>query len=104
MLTEMGRLRARSLELLAASDGGDIDREVYFPGGARRTSGMVPLRLWLRSWSKHDMLHGQAIVRTVPQLTANADFRSWLADDPILEALNREAEPRTERGDPGVAN
>jgi hypothetical protein len=104
MLDEMGRLRTRSLELLAANVGGEIDREIYFPGDARRASGMVPLRLWLRYWSKHDMLHAQAIVRAVPQLTANADFQSWLADDPLLDALNRETGPRSERGDSGVAN
>ncbi len=104
LLDEMEQLRARSLEMLAASSASDVKREVYFPGDARRAPGPVPLRLWLRYWSKHDMLHAQAIVRAIPQLAANADFQAWLADDPLLEALNRETGPTLERGDHGVAN
>ncbi len=104
LLNEMTQLRSRSLELLATVSTGDAQREVYFPGDARRSAGMVPLRLWLRYWSKHDMLHGQAIARAVPQLATNADFQSWLADDPLLNALNREADRESERGDRSVAN
>jgi hypothetical protein len=104
LLDEMTRLRSRSLEMLTSSSISDAQREVYFPGDARRGAGMVPLRLWLRYWSKHDMLHGQAVVRAVPQLASNADFRSWLADDPLLDALNRETNFDSERGDHGVAN
>jgi hypothetical protein len=102
LVDEMERLRERSLVLLAASTAGDLEREVYFPGDARRASSMVPLRLWLRYWSKHDMVHAQAIVRSVPELGANDDFRSWLADDPLLDALSRTAELESGRGDHGV--
>ncbi len=88
-LEEMKLFRKRSLELLTSATEKTLTNEVYFPGDFRRKAGMVPLKLWLRYWSKHDMLHAQAILQSVPEFRVNSDFQSWLEGDPFLEAVNR---------------
>ncbi len=89
LLREMTQRREECLALLEALRPGDLDREVSFPGDTRRSPARVPLRLWLRTWSKQDMLRAQEILHAVPDLAANADFRAWLADDPYVEAAAR---------------
>lgn len=89
LLAEMESRREQSVALLAELDDADLDHEIYFPGDARRSPGPIPLRLWLRAWSKHDLLHARDILRALPALAAHADFQAWLADDPFLDAVNR---------------
>lgn len=88
-LGEMESLRFRSLALLRELRPARLDDTVFFPGDARRAAGHIPLRLWLDAWSRHDMIHAQAILRALPELDG-ADFQSWLQDDPVLDALQRE--------------
>lgn len=90
LLAEMAERRAESLRLLGGLAAADLQRDVYFPGDAQRTAGTVPLRLWLQRWSKHDMLHALAMLRAIPELEAHPDFQAWLADDPLLEAVERQ--------------
>ena len=40
------------------------------------------------------MIHAREMLEAIPEIGANSDFQSWLADDPLLEALQR-----GERGD-----
>ena len=87
---EMAILRGRSVGLLAQQTDATLNAEIYFTGDCRRAAGMIPLRLWLERWSRHDMVHGRWILSALPELAANADFQSWLADDPVLDALERE--------------
>ena len=86
---EMAILRGRSVGLLAQQTDPTLNAEI-FTGDCRRAAGMIPLRLWLERWSRHDMVHGRWILSALPELAANADFQSWLADDPVLDALERE--------------
>ncbi|MEE9278337.1 MAG: DinB family protein [Dehalococcoidia bacterium] len=86
---EMDALRAAGLALLTALRAEELESDVYFAGDARRSAGMVPLRLWLRQWSKHDMLHARVLLRAIPELALHPDFAAWLADDPLLDALER---------------
>ncbi len=86
---EMAGLRERSVDLLAALDDSALRREIHHSGDARREPGLIPLRLWLQRWSKHDMIHARAMLSALPDLATHPDFQSWLADDPVLEALQR---------------
>ena len=90
LLSEMGDLREESLALLGAMRDDDLDNDVFFPGDSRRSAVTVPLRLWLQRWSKHDMVHATAMLETVTELATHSDFQSWLRDDPVLNALDRE--------------
>ena len=87
---EMAALRERSVGLLPQQTEETLNAGIYFTGDSRRAAGTVPLRLWLERWSRHDMLHGRWILSALPELASNADFQSWLADDPVLDALERE--------------
>ncbi len=89
LLAEMVSLREQTAALLIALTAEVLTRKIYFPGDARRGAGWIPLRLWLQGWSKHDMVHAQVILDTIPELRQNADFRAWLAEEPILDALGR---------------
>ena len=93
LLTEMMEARMHTLALLRGVQTDDLDRQIYFSGDARRSPGLIPLRLWLQQFSKHDMLHAHAILRAIPALADHPDFRAWLADDPVLEAIVREEDP-----------
>jgi hypothetical protein len=99
-LGEMEGLRQRVLPLVDGLNARALAREVQFPGDAQRNPGAVPLRLWLERWSKHDMIHAREMLQAIPEIGASSDFRSWLADDPLLEALHRGDEIRRDR-DPG---
>ncbi len=90
LLDEMEALRERSLPLVHSLTTTGLGREIFFPGDSRRTPATIPLRLWLDRWSKHDMIHARAILSALPEIGASPDFQSWLADDPLLEALERE--------------
>ena len=90
LLDEMGALRERSVGLLTEQTAKTLQSEVYFSGDSRRSAGMIPLRLWLERWSRHDMIHARWILAALPEFASNADFQSWLADDPVLEAMERE--------------
>jgi uncharacterized damage-inducible protein DinB len=87
---EMAGLREHSLDLLAALDDSALRREIHHSGDARREPGLIPLRLWLQRWSKHDMIHARVMLSALPDLATHPDFQSWLADDPVLEALQRQ--------------
>ena len=89
LLAEMKSRREQSVALLAELDDADLNHEIYFSGDARRSPGPIPLRLWLRAWSKHDLLHARDLLRALPSLGAHADFQAWLADDPVLETIDR---------------
>lgn len=89
LLAEMESRREQSVALLMDLDDADLDHEIYFPGDARRSPGPIPLRLWLQEWSKHDLLHARDLLRALPSLAAHADFQAWLADDPLLNAIDR---------------
>jgi hypothetical protein len=90
LLDEMAGLRERSVGLLEQQADKSLSAEIYFSGDARRAAGMISLRLWLESWSRHDMVHARWILSALPELALNSDYQSWLADDPVLEALERE--------------
>ncbi len=36
------------------------------------------------------MIHAREMLTALPELAASADFQSWLAEDPLLDALERE--------------
>ena len=90
LLDEMTGLRERSAGLLEQQTDERLGVEIYFSGDIRRAAGMISLRLWLESWSRHDMVHARWILAALPELGTNADYQSWLADDPVLDALERE--------------
>lgn len=89
LLAEMESRREQSVALLAELADADLDHEIYFPGDARRSPGPILLRLWLQAWSKHDLLHARDLLRALPSLAANADFQAWLAEDPLVDAIDR---------------
>jgi hypothetical protein len=91
LVGEMTQRRSDCLTLLSRLPEKELRRAVWFPGEARRSAGSVPLRLWLERWSKHDMVHGRAILRATTTLGPQSDFENWLRDDPVLEALDRSA-------------
>ena len=88
LLAEMEAHREEALALLRLLPEGALAREVPYPSDRRRSGGRVPFRLWLRTWSKHDMVHARDILRAVPELGRSPDFQSWLADEPLLEATD----------------
>ena len=89
LLDEMTELRERSVSLLEQEADDELGVEVYFSGDARRAAGMISLRLWLENWSRHDMVHARWILSAFPELATNVDYQSWLAGDPVLDALER---------------
>lgn len=91
LVGEMAERRAECDALLTRLPAKELRRSVRFPGDARRSAGRVPLRLWLEQWSKHDMIHGRAILQATSGLPGESDFENWLRDDPVLEALERTA-------------
>ena len=91
LVGEMTQRRSDCLALLSRLPEKELRGAVWFPGEARRSAGSVPLRLWLERWSKHDMVHGRAILRATTTLGPQSDFENWLRDDPVLEALDRSA-------------
>jgi uncharacterized damage-inducible protein DinB len=90
LLDEMAAWRERSVGLLAQQTDNSLSAEIYFSGDARRAAGMISVRLWLESWSRHDMVHARWILSALPELAVNSDYQSWLADDPVLDAMERE--------------
>ena len=93
LLAEMGNRREQSTLLLRALRPQDLDREIVVPRDARRDSVRIPLLLWMRQWSKHDMLHARAMLRILDDLAAHLDLRAWLNDDPLVDAMERERPP-----------
>jgi len=91
LVGEMEERRSECVALLSRLRTKELRRSVRFAGDARHSAGRVPLRLWLEQWTKHDMIHGHAILQAVPGLPGESDFQNWLRDDPVLEALERRA-------------
>jgi hypothetical protein len=85
LLAEMEAHRIEALDLLRLLPEGAGAHEVPYPADRSRAGGRVPLRLWLKAWSKHDMVHGRDIMRALPELGRSLDFQSWLAGEPLLE-------------------
>ena len=90
LLAEMGNRREQSTLLLRALTPADLDREIVAPRDARRCSVRITLLLWMRQWSKHDMLHARAMLRILDDLAEHLDLRAWLNDDPLVDAMERE--------------
>ena len=102
LLAEMGTRRELSTLLLRELPAADFSREVVVPGDARRSEVRIPLLLWMRQWSKHDMLHARAMLRILRDLAEHLDLRAWLNDDPLVDAMERESLP-TPDGSSGEA-